>query len=269
MNQNSIHPGIKQIISEYLNIVDGYNPELLEGFYLYGSVALGDFSLKLSDIDFIAVSKNRLTKEDIVKLDGIHQMIRKAYPKPSLEGIYVTWEDLGELNDVEPYPYYHEGKMHESGLFECNPVTWHELTTCGIAIQGPEVTELNITQDWGQLIKLMHENLNSYWLNWIKQSSKRMTINSVTLLFSKAAVEWGVLGITRLFYTFRENQITSKARAGEYALGVVPERWHRIIQESINYRRGLSKSLYRSVWKRRADALAYMNYILNECNKMN
>jgi Domain of unknown function (DUF4111) len=269
MSKNSIHPGINQIITEYLNLVDEYNPELLEGFYIYGSVALGDYSLKLSDIDFIAVSKNRLTKEDISKLEGIHQMIRKAYPKPSLEGIYVTWDDLGKLNDIEPYPYYHEGKMHESGLFECNPVTRHELITCGIAIQGPEVSELDITQDWDQLIQLMNTNLNTYWLNWIKLSSKRISMNSVSLLCSKAAVEWGVLGITRLYYTFHENQITSKARAGEYALRVVPERWHRVIQESINYRRGISKSLYRSVWKRRADTLAYMNYILNECNKLN
>jgi len=268
MQLDKLEPRIQQIIMEYCALINLYKPELIEGFYIYGSIALGDYSLTLSDIDFIAVSSDRLTSEDVAKLREIHDQIRKAYPAPALEGIYVTWDDLGKLSEIEPYPYYHDGQMNDSGLFECNPVTWHELKTCGINVLGPAVNELHYELDWNQLIALMHQNLNTYWLGWITQSSKLVSFKSLALLFSIDAVEWGVLGITRLYYTFRMQQIASKAQAGEYALGVVPEKWHLVLQESINHRRGIKKSLYRSVWRRRSDALGYMNYILNECRKL-
>lgn len=265
-NPIPVHPRIHQIISEYMKLLNERRPGLIEGLYIYGSIAYGDYSLSLSDIDFIAVSKHRLEHSDFAEIVEIHRLMQKSYPKPPLEGIYLTWEDIGRLENIKPYPYYHAGKMHESGYFELNRVTWYELRTCGITILGPEVSELAIDMEWELLIRDMEQNLNSYWRNWIEQSGQPLSLKSLSLLCHRGVAEWGVLGITRLFYTFRENQITTKFRAGEYALGVVPEKWHRIITECMNYRNGISQSLYRSIWQRKKDALGYMNYILNECN---
>ncbi|WP_052675854.1 aminoglycoside adenylyltransferase domain-containing protein [Paenibacillus sp. IHBB 10380] len=68
------------------------------------------------------------------------------------------------------------------------------------------------------------------------------------------------------FVVHQEHDITNKARAGEYALKVVPKHWHKIIQESINVRQGVTKSLYRSKIKRKQEAITYMNYIMEQCN---
>lgn len=62
--------------------------------------------------------------------------------------------------------------------------------------------------------------------------------------------------------------MTSKVGAGEYALDTVPKEWHKIVEEAIRWRKGSKKSKYRSVWKRRADALAYMEYVIGECNAL-
>ncbi|MDZ5016954.1 DUF4111 domain-containing protein, partial [Clostridium perfringens] len=63
-------------------------------------------------------------------------------------------------------------------------------------------------------------------------------------------IEWGVLGVSRLYYTFKERDITSKIGAGEYALQNLPERWHKIINESMRLRKGNKKSFYNSIFER-------------------
>ncbi|EFM10641.1 conserved hypothetical protein [Paenibacillus curdlanolyticus YK9] len=267
--QSNINSTIDQIISLYLNSVNRSFPHLLEGFYLYGSIALGDYSLELSDIDFIAVTKERLHDAEVAILNQVHREIESKYKKPNLNGIYLTWSDLGKLpENTQPFPYFCDGVMHRSGYFELNLVPWYELKVHGIRIIGPDISTLEIEVDFEQLLSSMHQNLNEYWKNWIRKSSKRFSLASLALYFRRADIEWGVLGITRLYYTFREQQITSKAGAGEYALKVVPARWHRVIQECIHTRRGEAKSLYVSKIQRKKDALGYMNYMMSESNKI-
>ncbi|OPA73728.1 hypothetical protein BVG16_26935 [Paenibacillus selenitireducens] len=262
-----LHPRIQTILYEYISMVQKELP--LQGFYIYGSIALGDYSLELSDIDFIAVTDQRLNPDGIRHVEQVHRLVERKFPKPNLNGIYVTWEDLGKLQEeITPYPFYCDGKLTAAGYFECNLVTWYELKHTGITIIGPEASDLAFTVDWGQLISLMYANLNTYWQRWIVQSEKHLSLKSAALYFRSSEVEWGVLGITRLFYTFREHQITSKARAGEYALLIVPERWHKILQEALRVRRGVKKSMYASKSQRRSDALHYMKYIQKEANAM-
>ena len=133
--QSDLSPPIEEIISLYINSVNRYLPHLLEGFYLYGSIALGDYSLELSDIDFIAITKERLQESEIAVLAQVHCEIEFKYKKPNLNGIYLTWSDLGRLpEDTQPFPYYCDGVMHSSGYFELNLVTWYELKHHGIRI---------------------------------------------------------------------------------------------------------------------------------------
>lgn len=266
MSEN-LHPRIQTILNEYMTQMQKVLP--LQGFYIYGSIALGDYSLELSDIDFVAVTEDRLNPDCIHHVEQVHRLIERKYPKPNLNGIYVTWDDLGKLQEeISPYPSYCDGKFTDAGYFECNLVTWYELKSSGITILGPDAGDLAYTVDWNQLISLMHANLNTYWHRWIAQSEKRLSLKSAALYWLSSEVEWGVLGITRLFYTFREQQITSKAGAGEYALQIVPERWHKILQEAIRVRKGAKKSLYSSKSQRRTDALQYMRFIQNEANAM-
>ncbi|MBG9735504.1 nucleotidyltransferase domain-containing protein [Paenibacillus alvei] len=258
---------IADILEQYVQLIHAYKQDWLEGLYIYGSIALGDYSLALSDIDFIAITRARLHEEEISKLNDIHAQVNRFSARPNMNGIYITWDDIGKLpKDVAPFPYYCDGKMKQSGYFELNLVTWYELKQHGIAILGPPVSELDIAFDMDAFLNEMHENLNRYWARWIRSSKPFYSIKGL-LLLNRAQIAWGVLGVTRQWYTFRERAITSKAGAGEYALLHVPECWHPILQESINQRKGVRESLYASKWKRKRDALAYMDYITKECNQ--
>jgi hypothetical protein len=266
-----LEPRIAAILTLYFELLaessageDG-EPGILQGFYLYGSVALGDYSLALSDIDFVAVTKEKLGDADILRLGGVHRTVQSWYPKPNMDGIYVTADQLGKLpHETDAYPFFHDGSMAAAGYFECNPVTWHELKTCGIAIVGGGTSTLPYETDIGRLLGPMYENLNGYWRSWIDRSSEPFSAKGVALL-GRDAASWGVLGIARLYYTFRERAIATKAGAGEYMLRQpLGDPWRAILTESIRYRRGES-SLYRSPWARRKDALACMEAIYQAC----
>jgi hypothetical protein len=47
---------VLEVVDTYLGTVEAQAPGLVEGLYLVGSVALGDFRPRTSDIDFVAVT---------------------------------------------------------------------------------------------------------------------------------------------------------------------------------------------------------------------
>lgn len=77
---------------------------------------------------------------------------------------------------------------------------------------------------------------------------------------------WAAPGVLRKFYTFRENGIISKTAAGEYALGCLPPRWHRIIREALNLREEITSSLYKSRIERALETVRLLEVVIRECN---
>ena len=69
-------------------------PNLLEAYYIYGSVSLGAFDYGFSDIDFIAVVKRKINDIDLIILKEIHKDIKKKFPKTDLMVSYITKNDL-------------------------------------------------------------------------------------------------------------------------------------------------------------------------------
>ncbi len=87
--------------------------------------------------------------------------------------------------------------------------------------------------------------------------------DSVLTLFGQK-VEWGVLGISRLYYTMHEGDIVSKYEAGKYALDRVPPDFEMILKEALRIRKGESKSYYKSPFRRRNDTIRFMTYMIRQ-----
>jgi GrpB-like predicted nucleotidyltransferase (UPF0157 family) len=131
---------------------------------------------------------------------------------------------------------------------------------------------LPVTIDWDQLIKRMRENLNSYWGGWTRRPG------CLGEMLFDLGIQWSVPGVLRQFYSFRENAITTKTKAGEYALTCVPTRWHQLIREAINIREGKKTSTYRyrivrtkaSTYQHRIvrtiEAVRFLKFIIQTCN---
>ncbi|GII97172.1 nucleotidyltransferase domain-containing protein [Sinosporangium siamense] len=250
----------ERVCAAYLELADRYLPGVVEGLYLQGSIALGDYRQGKSDIDFVAVVSEL---PDPQLLRKVHAELKARHAKPYFDGLYVTWDDLRRDPEQSPAgPSVGMRRFREASRDERHLVTWHVLAQGGVAVRGPAIDELGVYTDWDTLERRTRENLEGYWTRWVERSSSLASVWGVSVL-SGYLTTWGALGVTRLLHTLAVGEVTSKSAAGDYALKVFDERWHRIVREALRLRCG-GPPLYRNPFHRRADLLAYMAMVLEQ-----
>jgi hypothetical protein len=253
---------IRPLLDDYVSLVNQHLPDLLRAFYLEGSIALGGFNERFSDIDFVAMLRRRINPSDIEALRHIHQVVEKNDPRWKLSGSYLPSDALDCPDEFKSHPYYRSGVLRLTRQFAWQSVEGWILKNHGIAVIGPEPQGLPFTVDWDLLIAKMVENLNSYWASWTKRP------DGFIVMLSDWGIQWTVLGVLRQFYSFRENTITTKTKAGEYALTCLPIRWHPLVQEAIDIREGKKRSAHRFRIVRAIEAVRFLKYIIQTCNLM-
>ena len=244
---------VQPIIKDYLRLTEQRLVGLIRGSYVVGSTALGEFNEYLSDIDFITVLSRKATLIDLGHLNTIHQSIEKRYPKWKMSGSYIQASDLGKLgNDLRPHPLFHDGKLRQTVHTAINSVTWWELKNCGIPLIEDAHENLSFTLNWDGLIAEMRHNLSTYWHSWTRQPRR------IAVLLSDWGIQWAVFGVLRQYFTFQENTITTKVRAGQYALGSFPQKWYPLIREAILVRQGNEHSSYRFRFGRMIETVVFL-----------
>jgi hypothetical protein len=252
---------IQPLIENYVGALNAQFPTVVYGCYILGSTALGEFNEYFSDIDFVTVLRRMLNSEEIDRLRTIHHTLERQFPRWKMSGSYVQLGDLGKLDhNLEPHPHYHNGTLNPSVQNDINAITWWELKNRGIAVVGAEPQTLSFSVDWELLVKTMMENLNSYWASWAYKPVRFI------MLYTDWGIQWAITGVLRQFYTCRENTITTKIKAAEYALGCLPPRWHPLIREAIDIRQRAKGSLYWFRIARAYEAVNFLRYIIQTCN---
>jgi len=257
-SKSTLPTDVAAAISAYLRLADARLPGRISGLYLIGSLALGDYRPGQSDIDFVAVTDTALTPWELQQLERLHGELRRAAPRPRLDGVYVTWLDLQADPASLSAPYYLHGRFAPNGGFAANPVTWCIMHRHPVPMRGP--AKPMVRHDEELLRRWCRENIQSYWAGWVLGARTRLTRRIFSL--SRQSTVWGVLGVTRLHATIKTGDILSKSAAGTYALEVFPSRWSPIIQDALGGRLGQNGASYRNVFARRRDALAFMEYVM-------
>jgi hypothetical protein len=284
-----IHDWVDGVVDSYLEAVDHEAPGLVEGLYLTGSIALGEFRPHTSDIDFLAVTSNQPAAA-VAALGRAHARLRKRCPRPFFDGRYVTWDDLArDPRQAGPGPYCYEGRFRARGRGACDPVTWHTVASRGVRCRGPEPADLVIWTDPAALASWTLNNFDSYWRPLLRRASRFPDPWSITAFTSYGAV-WIVLGVCRLHYTLATGKIGSKEEAGCYGIRTFPERWHRALSEALRIRRAdrarpdvtsaffeiiddlrirqpPDGSLYRTPVARRRDVLAFADMAIADARR--
>jgi hypothetical protein len=246
----TLHHDTTRACSAYLQSADRHAPGLVEGLYLHGSVALGDYRSGVSDIDFVAVTGHT---PDIDVVRAVHADLRRRLGrKPFFDGLYIGWDDLcHDPTHVPAGPSVHEWRVEAASRSERSLVTWHVLAQGGVAVRGPATADLDVYTDWPALADATRRNLVEYWTPWTQRRARGV------VGLSGWATTWGVLGVARLRHTLDAGRITSKTDAADYALGAYNQRWHPIVREALRIRVG-GPPVYRSPWRRRADLIGFM-----------
>lgn len=223
-------------LGTYLDVVDSVAPGLVEGLYVVGSYALGDWQPGRSDIDVVAVLAEPATDEDFGSLRTAHALLEERQPRPRIDGPYLAWADLIAAPATGLHrPWALDGDLHHDGeCFEINPVTWYTLATYGVTVRGPAADTLNIWHETEDRIRFVVDNLATYWHQLAL--SVEAACDDPDAAFDLASFEWCALGALRLHYTAFTGDVTSKRGAGEYGIIVTPGYMHDILRHALAVR---------------------------------
>lgn len=249
----------------YLDLADAEASGLVVALYLTGSIALGDFRARRSDVDFVGVTREPIGATALAALARVHAGLHARWRRPLFEGIYLTWEDLArDPAACGPVPYVHERQFVPSGRFEVSPVTWATLARHGVRTRGPRLIPVSFWDDPAALDRWTRQNLDEYWRPWLARYGRLASRDGLAAL-RPWATEWGVLGVTRLHYTLATGKIISKYGAGLYGMRRFPACWQRVLVEALRIRRGdRGSSVYETPIGRRRDLLAYVAMVIED-----
>ncbi|MFI5783981.1 hypothetical protein [Nocardia sp. NPDC051570] len=272
MSSDDLPAEVGRSVDLFLTAVDELVPGLVIGFYLVGSVALGDFHSRgagrgrldtASDIDFVAVTDRRLEGEsqEMAALAEAHARTVAAFPRPNFDGAVLTWADLAAGPSGCPdVPCAQESRFTPAGRSGINPVTFCELAWHGIAVRGPQPTDIDVWADRNALREFTIDNLRAYWRPWWQRNRQRRPLPLAIGLSAWFPV-WTVLGVSRLHHLLATGTLTSKSGAGRYAQKVFDPRWQRTVAESLHLRTNGTEGHrgYRNPLARRRDTLAFLD----------
>jgi len=239
-------------------LVERFAPGLLIGLHLVGSVADGDFQTGRSDLDFVAVLAHPAYGDELEALSLVHRSYAADGTLPLLDGIWITEADLSAGPDaVREGPTTHDNRFAFIGHGNRNPVTWTTLRRARSIVGALDATSL--WADAGRLKAWTRQNVEDYWARWLAAAQKPLSPLGLRALRGSLAA-WGVLGLSRMLYTLRTGEVTSKTVAGEWVLGMVGPHWQGIVAEARRIRRTGRGRM--SPIRRRRDSLAFMAMLL-------
>jgi len=247
---------IEAVCATFLSAV----PEgLVTGLYLRGGIAFGEWVPGRSDVDFTATLSRRPSPDDVELLRLAHAEVAAAHgDSPYFDGTHLLADDLrrspAECPDVP------RTLMHDFAVLDAyDPVGWHELARHGITVAGPPVDSLGIWTDDALLRSHTVGNLDTYWREWAGRCASNGDVAA-----HEGTCEWVVPGATRLHHLLVTAEQTAKSRAVRWALGEYPERWHRVLRESLAIREGAFPPQYDAPAERGADVTAFASYVVEQ-----
>lgn len=195
--------------------------ELL-GFYLGGSLALGDFNPRRSDIDFVAVTVDALRPRQLVALEQVHTRLwATAGPwATKLDGSYVPQIEIRHWQaDHAPCPFV-EGASFSVTTQGSAVIQRHILHQHGVVVAGPNPQLLLDPVDAGELRRAIAEMLATWWRPllddpaWIRHVDKQ---------------PFAILSMCRALYTLEHGMLASKPVAAQWCQQTLGRPWTAVI----------------------------------------
>lgn len=253
-----IPANLRPVLRVYVDALHQMFPERIYALSLYGSLALGGFVERTSDIDFLTVMVGQISEDDQAAIRTLHQKLcrvdRRAH---RLDGEYTELEQIETGERDTPCLFVAHGIL--TGRREVSKAGWMTLLQCGVSVIGPEPATFIPDVPWEDLEQEMWKNLHAYWSP--KAASR-------WLFLSSAWVAFAVLTLCRILYTMDRHTVISKPAAAEYALGVLPVEWHRLIHEALRLHTGEPRlSLYISRIARASEVRRFVRAVVQLCSE--
>jgi hypothetical protein len=231
------HPEVNALLGELLDGVRAILGDELVGFYVDGSLALGDFDPATSDVDFIAavtwplVETEFLGRNSVSKLAAMHRRIRDS-GRPfaaELEGSYIHLSALRRHNPADAvFPNLERGpdeilklKEHHSDWV----IHRYTIREHGITLFGPPPATLIDPVSPDDVRAATVGVLRSWWgtpdaVAYIRDAP----LSGLAVYIAPT--------MCRALYALEHGGVISKPAACRWALTTLDARWHPLIERS-------------------------------------
>ena len=250
----ALPPPVVPLLDDLVDGLRSLSPAVV-GAWVFGSVALGAWDERTSDIDVIVLTDGPLNHCHVGQIAALHgRLSRDHVLGPRLEVQYLTTAALrGEA--VEPYPIQAEGRFAAAGQGDLNATTRWVLREHGITLLGPPVGDLPIAVTWDDVLAAMRYNLADYWPPYA-------TPAALPFLIDDTGIVWTVATLCRILATVEDGVIVDKGAAVAGWLDRVPQRWTRLLGE-VRWLQGTApgQTVYATAMDRAIDVQAFVRWV--------
>ncbi|MDQ3929911.1 MAG: DUF4111 domain-containing protein [Chloroflexota bacterium] len=227
------------------------------GMYLSGSLALGDFDPRTSDIDFIVLTDVALSADLVEGLADMHGRF-DASGSPwagRIEVVYITPEVL-RSNRVSTthYPQVEKGgplfvaPLEGGWIFHLYTLWEHGITVVGSAVR-PLIDSVDpdeMRRAAAPIAELWMEQARNDpgWIEWLHEREHQSFV---------------VLTLCRLLYTLELGAVASKPAAARWAQQALGPHWAPLIAQALTKQHCSGKATKRDI----TDTIAFLHYAVD------
>jgi hypothetical protein len=225
------YPDVNAVLDTVTTQAQAILGEHFVGLYLSGSLAVGDFDPRSSDIDFVVVTDGQLPADRVAALREMHARFA-AGESPWAERIEAVYIPQDALRDGAPpaarYPVLEKGDTLTLAPLEDGwPVQVYTLREHGVAVAGPTPrtfippvppADLNragagIAAQW-----LDQARTDPSWLDWLRPRRHQAFV---------------VLTLCRLLYTLETGGVISQPGAARWGVQRLGPEWTGLIAQAV------------------------------------
>lgn len=223
----------------------------LVGFYLTGSLSYSDFNPESSDIDLLALVRERVSPEELRLLKDLHFQIEASYTKWA-ERIECSYTPLEMLENIlppkEPRPYIGEGRFYDEAHYGNEwLINNYLLYQHGITLFGPDFRTLMPPVEIADVQKACIRDLFKEW---------QPKITDPGYLSNSHYQSYVILNLCRILYTVMRGAAGSKKVSAAWVKDYAPQ-WRDLIETAEKWK-------YGDVMDRQAETIGFIRYAVDK-----
>ena len=217
---------VNEIIERILSKLQGTLGKKLVGFYLCGSLVIGDFDLRISDIDLTAALDSDIDEQEFAALQKMHTNVALRYAEwdNRIEVRYISLAAFNSLKSrtsqiaiISPGEPFHMRESIKEWLSE-----WYLLRERGVTLFGPPPKEIIEPISHDEFMQTIKAHARA-WGEWVQD------------MHTRKGQAYAILTMCRALYTSRNGEQVSKKQAALWAQQQLPE-WSQLIRNALKWR---------------------------------
>jgi streptomycin 3"-adenylyltransferase len=228
-------------VQDMLDLVkSGYREILrdnLVGIYVHGSLAMGGFNFKFSDIDYLVVVKNRLSTEAKEEIINLTINLSDRSPGKGIEMSIILKQEVEDFKYPTPFELYYsldfkqdyiENKVDYSDTSHRDPDLSAHITVIlsrGFCLYGEPIE------------KVFSPVPDKYYVQSLINDVERAKEDIVN------DPVYNILNLSRTFLYLKEKKVLSKLEGGKMINLLLPKKYRYLVDSALDIYTGKTKKI--------------------------